>query len=179
MSSANFASAARYTSQHITRWSLEWSSLLHRADDLGRETLLTNVDPSSFETQLASPFPARRYFIMKCLSDDEITWSLSTNLWSTQKHNELVLNQAIKVFVFVYLLLNSVRHPKFILFSAWIEVAPSMVTRVCCRELPKGLPSLNRTRIRVRSTHQKLPLWTLVVWKSKSRQKQHLLLVVK
>jgi len=33
---------------------------------------------------------------MKCLSDHEIAWSLSTNLWSTQKHNELVLNQAIK-----------------------------------------------------------------------------------
>jgi hypothetical protein len=53
--------------------------------------------PSTVHLPLATP-SANRYFILKCLSYDEIAWSLKTNLWSTQKHNEEVLNNAFKVY---------------------------------------------------------------------------------
>ena len=54
----------------------------------------------------ASHSSTRRYFIMKCLSHREIEWSVRTNLWITQKHNEVALNDAIKVYSPPYELLT-------------------------------------------------------------------------
>jgi hypothetical protein len=38
-----------------------------------------------------------RYFIMKSLTRDDLMWSVTNNVWATQPHNEMQLNEAFKV----------------------------------------------------------------------------------
>jgi hypothetical protein len=70
---------------------------LGRANNLVREQLEANHDQSHpIAFPQLPPTPQCRYFIMKCLSHQEIEWSRRNKLWITQKHNETVLNDAIK-----------------------------------------------------------------------------------
>jgi len=67
-----------------------------RVNNLAGEVEANHEDSYPLNDAEPLPMPPRRYFIMKCLSHQEIEWSTRNNLWITQKHNEIVLNDAIK-----------------------------------------------------------------------------------
>ena len=55
--------------------------------------------PGSSSTPANAP-QTNRYFIMKSLAKEDLAWSVTNKVWATQLHNEIVLNEAFKVYPF-------------------------------------------------------------------------------
>jgi hypothetical protein len=62
-----------------------------------------SLDIKGLSISAPSQAPARpvHYFIMKCLTKDELAWSVANNVWTTQLHNERALNEAFTVNIFL------------------------------------------------------------------------------
>jgi hypothetical protein len=54
-------------------------------------------DTSISSSSTPAKTPTNRYFIMKSLTKEDLSWSVNNNVWATQPHNEAILNDAFKV----------------------------------------------------------------------------------
>jgi len=93
---SSYATIPTYT--NINNWVFGFFLFLRWVNNLAGESETSPEDShplNDTEPRSIPPSP-RRYFIMKCLSHREIEWSTRNNLWITQKHNEIILNEAIK-----------------------------------------------------------------------------------
>ena len=68
---------------------------------LPEKTMEGGEPQSADDTPLSSSTPAQtptnRYFIMKSLTKEDLSWSVNNKVWATQPHNESILNDAFKV----------------------------------------------------------------------------------
>jgi hypothetical protein len=63
---------------------------------------VSRIQEISTDTAALAPpptpvLPKCRYFIMKSLTEEALTRSVTEGLWSTQQHNESKLNEAFEV----------------------------------------------------------------------------------
>ena len=65
------------------------------------EKVMDSTDPKSSEDTPFAP-QASRYFIMKSLTKEDLTWSVANKVWATQPHNEGILNDAFEVYSFTH-----------------------------------------------------------------------------
>ncbi|TFK24953.1 hypothetical protein FA15DRAFT_669010 [Coprinopsis marcescibilis] len=71
----------------------------------GTTTSSSDSFASTTSSFLAEYFPTR-FFILKSLSEDDLNISVQNGLWATQKHNELLLDQAFRTSKDVYLIFS-------------------------------------------------------------------------
>lgn len=64
---------------------------------------VNGLSTSTPSDALANP---TQYFIMKSLTKNELAWSVANNVWTTQSHNESVLNEAFMVIFSQYLFMQ-------------------------------------------------------------------------
>lgn len=71
----------------------------------GTHTSSSSSHASTSSSFLVEFFPTR-YFILKSLSEDDVNLSVENGLWATQKHNELLLDQAFRTARDVFLIFS-------------------------------------------------------------------------
>ncbi|KAH6912818.1 YT521-B-like domain-containing protein [Coprinopsis sp. MPI-PUGE-AT-0042] len=71
----------------------------------GTHTSSSSSHASTSSSFLVEFFPTR-YFILKSLSEDDLNLSVENGLWATQKHNELLLDQAFRTARDVFLIFS-------------------------------------------------------------------------
>ncbi|EAU85874.2 hypothetical protein CC1G_02897 [Coprinopsis cinerea okayama7 len=71
----------------------------------GTHSSSSDSHASTTSSFLAEYFPTR-FFILKSLSEDDLALSVKNGLWATQKHNELLLDQAFRTAKDVFLIFS-------------------------------------------------------------------------
>ncbi|KAG2010021.1 high-glucose-regulated protein 8, variant 2 [Coprinopsis cinerea AmutBmut pab1-1] len=85
----------------------------------GTHSSSSDSHASTTSSFLAEYFPTR-FFILKSLSEDDLALSVKNGLWATQKHNELLLDQAFRTAKDVFLIFSVNKSGEFYGYARFV-----------------------------------------------------------
>ncbi|KAF7348695.1 Nucleic acid binding [Mycena venus] len=79
--------------------------LVRRYDGLDRQQPAEMIASSNSESPFTRHFP-RRFFVLKCPTEQAAEISVQSSMWAAQKHNEAILNRAYRTAQDVFLIFS-------------------------------------------------------------------------